>query len=349
MIQLDGVKAGGYHDGTVLLFNKAVGLLVVDGAGGTDLGADTALAGFQHGAVVGINGCDLGHSLCKGNVDGTALIQSQIKGVGHFLLGALFCAQTTAGAFGLVHITSLFLDGDPEVAHKALDGLHLRIRVNFNLFVLCRIHHFGGQDTGGTVQCGEGLVDLGHFAANGGLFLYNIHLKACVGNVQSGLDTGNAAANDQCPFLYRTGACGQRCVQVHLGDGGTTQNNRLLGGFFLVLMNPGALLTDVGNLHHIGVQTCLFTSFAEGIFVHTGGAGAYHHAGKTVLTDGILNQLLTGLGAHILIMCGKDYTGLLTQHFGNFFHIHGGGNVAAAPADEYAYTLHILFLTFCIF
>lgn len=56
-----------------------------------------------------------------------------------------------------------------------------------------RVHHLGGEDAGGAVQRGEGLVDLGHFAADGGLLFNNVHLEARVGNVQRGLNARDAA------------------------------------------------------------------------------------------------------------------------------------------------------------
>ena len=44
IVQLDGVEAGSHDDCAVLFFDEGVGLLVVDSASGTNLGADTALA-----------------------------------------------------------------------------------------------------------------------------------------------------------------------------------------------------------------------------------------------------------------------------------------------------------------
>ena len=71
----DGLEAGGGDDCAIFLLNQLILLGVVDGPGGTDLGADTALAGFQHGTVVGVDGGHLGHRLGEGDVDGPAVVQ----------------------------------------------------------------------------------------------------------------------------------------------------------------------------------------------------------------------------------------------------------------------------------
>ena len=75
------------------------------------------------------------------------------------------------------------------------------------------------------------------------------------------------------------------------------------------LMYPGALLPDVGNFHHIGVEPGGRRRFAECGLVHPGRAGADHDAGQFVFLNGLLDHFLSGLRAHILIMGGKDHTG----------------------------------------
>ena len=75
-------------------------------------------------------------------------------------------------------------------------------------------------------------------------------------------------------------------------------------------MYPGTLLANVGDLYHVGVQAGRRRRFAEGGLVHTGRAGADHDPRELVLADGFFDHILTGLGAHILIVSGKDNTGL---------------------------------------
>ena len=111
-------------------------------------------------------------------------------------------------------------------------------------------------------------------------------------------------------------------------------------------MYPGALLTDVGDLNHVGVQTGGLSGLAEGGFVHTGGAGADHDTGKLMLTDRIADQILTCLRAHILIFGGYNHAGLIPERIGNGFHIHCAGDVGTAMAHEYSNSLHGDFLSY---
>ena len=319
---------------------QPVPLPVINGPGGADLGADAALAAFQHGTEVRVNGGNLGHCLGKGDVNGPAGVQAQVKGVGRLLLGALFRAQAAAGAFGLVHIPGLMPDGHREVSHKALHRLHLGVGHDLNPLMLGRIHHFGGQDAGCTVQGGKGLVNLGHFPPNGRLFLHQIYLKSGLSNVQGRLDAGDASANDQGPLGHGTLPGRQGCVQLDLGNGRPAQNHRLFRGLFFALMNPGALLPDIGNFQHVRVQAGPADCLAKCGFMHPGGAGANHHTGKAVLPDGLHDQVLSGLGTHIRILCGVDNPRFFSKGLRHLDHIHGGGNVGAAPADKNTNSFH---------
>ena len=59
------------------------------------------------------------------------------------------------------------------------------------------VDHLRGEDAGRAVQGREGLVQLGHLAADGGLLFDDVDLEARVGDVQRRLDAGDAAADDQ--------------------------------------------------------------------------------------------------------------------------------------------------------
>ena len=154
-----------------------------------------------------------------------------------------------------------------EVSDEALDRLYLGIRINVDFFILRRIDHLRRQDARRAVERRERLVDLGHFAADGRLFLDDIDLKTRVRNVQRGLNTGDAAADDKCALGNGAGACRERRVELHLCDGRAAKDDGLLGRFFLVLVDPGALLADVRDLDHVAVQPSLFTGLAERLLV----------------------------------------------------------------------------------
>ena len=72
---------------------------------------------------------------------------------------------------------------------------------------------------------------------------------AGIGNVQSRLDTGDTAAYDQRPLGNGAFAGLQRGIQMHLGDGSPHEDHSLLRGFLHILVDPGAMLTDIGDLH----------------------------------------------------------------------------------------------------
>ena len=198
-----------------------------------------------------------------------------------------------------------------EIADEAADGFDLGIGIDVDFFVLRTVNHFRCQDARRAVERRERLVDLGHLAADGRLLFDDIDLKASLGNVQRRLDARDAAANDERALGDRAAARGQRRVQMYLGDGGAAQNDGLFRARFLVLVDPGALLTDVRDLDHIGVQPRLFAGLAERLLVHSGRTGTDDHAGQTVFMDLVLNHLLPGLGTHILIICGENNAGFL--------------------------------------
>ena len=69
---------------------------------------------------------------------------------------------------------------------------------NVDLFMCCCFYHLRSQDTCRTVQCREGLVQLGHSSADAGKFFYDIHFITCFRNIKGRLDSGNTSADDQC-------------------------------------------------------------------------------------------------------------------------------------------------------
>lgn len=86
----------------VFLLDDGILLLVVDGARRADLGADAALAVFQHVAVVGVDGRHLRHSLRKRDIDGAAGVEAEVELVRDLLLRALFGTCAAAGTLRLV-------------------------------------------------------------------------------------------------------------------------------------------------------------------------------------------------------------------------------------------------------
>ena len=238
LFQRDRVVAGRRDDGAVILGDVFVLLRIVDGARGADLGTHAALAGFQHRAVVRIDRRDLRNGLRERDIDGAPLVHAQIELIWHLLLRTFLGTQPAAGADVLFDVACLALDFDVEIADEAADLRHLAVREDADFFVLSGVDHFRGQDARRAVQGREGLVELRHFAADGGLGFDDIDRETRVRDVERGLDSRDAAADDQCALGDRGLARCERCVQLDLGDGGFAQNDRLFGAGFFVLMDP---------------------------------------------------------------------------------------------------------------
>jgi len=58
------------------------------------------------------------------------------------------------------------------------------------------LHQFRGEDAGGTVVGGEGLVELGHDAADADVLFHQIHLQAGIGQIEGSLNPGDAGTDN---------------------------------------------------------------------------------------------------------------------------------------------------------
>ena len=90
-----------------------------------------------------------------------------------------------------------------EVADVAVDLLDLGVGEQRDVRVLRHLDHPRRQDALRAVERREGLGELAHVAADGGLLLDQDHLVAGVGDVERRLDAGDAAADDQRPARDR--------------------------------------------------------------------------------------------------------------------------------------------------
>ena len=332
------VVTGGGHDAAHVLGDDLVLHVVLDGAGGADLGAHAALALGHLTTIFGIDDRLLGDGLREGDVDGRGGTGEFVEGVRRLLAGAFFRAGAAAGAQAPVHIGGALADLDGEVAHVAGDVFHFRHGVQGDVGMLGHVHHLGAQDAGRAVHGGEGLVQLGHLAADGGLAFHQHHGHAAVGAVQGGLDAGHTAADDQHALVDVEGLGEQRLVVAQLGNGHLHQFGGLVGVGHLVLADPGDVLADVGHFEHVAVQAGAFHGAAERGLVHARAAGGHHHAVQLVLVDGRLDGGLAGLGAGVHEVHGVDHIGIGSGRLGDLGAINGAADIAAAVTDENAYS-----------
>ena len=278
-LRLAGVVAdppqnAGEGDGVA---DQSQGLIVLalGDEGEVALHPDVGWAGdFARGRLL-VNHEDIGHRLGEGTVNGLVGTQSHLESAGHFH-GADGSALAAGGAFRFIYVTRVLSDPDLEVAHITLNVHHLTVGQELNPGMSTDIHHLGPQNSGGTVQSGEGLIQLGHLAADGRFPLHQIDLVSGIGDVQGGLDASDASAYNQSRRrdLHLTRI--QGFVEGHTVHCGRHQLPCLAGRLLSIIVYPGALFADVGHLEEVGVHARPLHSAAKGRLVHAGGAGCHH-------------------------------------------------------------------------
>ena len=212
----------------------------------------------------------IGNRLGKRNVNGTAGIQTAVKFIFRFAAGTFFHARAAPGTAVFPHKPGFFANGHRKIPHITRHLFHFTVGIQVDVFILGRFHHFRGENTGRTVQCGEGFIQLCHFAADGGFLFHDIHFVPGVSHIQRRRQSGNTAANDQRPAGPPAAPGRQRRIAFDFCYGRPHQDNGFIGRFFPVFVNPGTLFPDVGNFHHIGVEPFPLRRPAERGFVHTG-------------------------------------------------------------------------------
>jgi hypothetical protein len=83
--------------------------------------------------------------------------------------------------------------------------------------------------------------------------------------------------------------------------GGMDESLGLFGRGHGVVVNPAALLTDVGHLKQVGIEASALDSPAECPLVHTRTAGGNHDAGELVFKNVLGDHLLPRIGTHVLV------------------------------------------------
>ena len=160
----------------------------IDGAGGAEFFAGFAGAFEEVSAVLAVDNRVLGHGLREGGVNGFAVSQTSFVNLVDHLLGTFFLADAAAGAQIGVDRAGFLFDRYREIAHVTIDMGHFSPGEQGNVGMNARRDHLGGENAGGAVEGGEGLVELSHVTANGGLTLNQENMVTCVGDLESSLD-----------------------------------------------------------------------------------------------------------------------------------------------------------------
>ena len=105
------------------------------------------------------------------------------------------CALSTPGALCLVHVSSVFLHIDHEVAGNAGHFFNLGAGQKVDVDMARTVDQFRRNDAHGAVVGGEGLVQLGHDSPDNGGFLHEMNFVATVGKVKGCLDSSDSRPN----------------------------------------------------------------------------------------------------------------------------------------------------------
>jgi hypothetical protein len=77
--------------------------------------------------------------------------------------------------------------------------------------------------------------------------------------------------------------------------------------------------------------------------VHSGGAGANNDTRQFVFGDRVLDDILSCLRTHILIIGGKNDAGFVFQGIGYCLHVNGACDITTTPTDKNTNSLHFVF------
>ncbi len=144
----------------------------------------------------------------------------------------------------------------------------------------------GREDAGGAVQGGEGLVELGHVAADRGLAFDQVDLV--MPHRRFPARPGCRRCRRRPPAWRRRWARGSASSGRLWRTRSTAPETTALAlavAATLVRVHPGDLLADGRHLAQIGVQAGAVAGGAEGLFVQVRRAGGHHHARQAHLLE----------------------------------------------------------------
>ena len=142
--------------------------------------------------------------------------------------------------------------------------------------MLAEGRHLRREDASRAVEGREGLVEHGHVAAYRRVLLDQEDLLAGVGQLEGGLDAGDATANDEHVRVDVDLDGLQGLVERQAVDLRAEDALGLGGRFVGVDGHPRAVLADVGHLHQERVETGVGGRLTERGLVHGGRTGGHH-------------------------------------------------------------------------
>jgi hypothetical protein len=138
---------------------------------------------------------DQGYGLSEVDMDGFILRYFLIKSIRDFD-GAIFDAGGTTRASALYDISGLFNQCYPEISPFPLYTVNFSIAQDLDVGMPADLDQFRREYSNGALIGGEGLVKLGHLAANGGGLINQVNFKARIAKVECGLNTTDTPADN---------------------------------------------------------------------------------------------------------------------------------------------------------
>jgi len=109
---------------------------------------------------------------------------------------AVFDTGCATCAFALYDISGFFKQRYPEASLFPFNTVNFSIAQDFDVWMPADLDQFGREYSDGALIGGEGLIQLGHLAANGGAFVNQINFKARIAKVERGLNTADSPTDN---------------------------------------------------------------------------------------------------------------------------------------------------------
>ncbi len=212
---VEQVIASGKDDIANIDVQHFILLVEIDRARWAEFLASLACAFDKVGAVLLIHHGEVRHGLRERRVHRLAISKPRFVHIVDHFLRALLLTNSAARAKFFVDKTRLLFYRHMEVAHIASHIRHFTPCQQRNVRVCSRLHHAWSENTRGTIQRGESLIELRHVPANGWFTFHQIHMESRIRNFKRRLDSRNAAAHHQSIWIDRNFDLFQRTVLDH--------------------------------------------------------------------------------------------------------------------------------------
>jgi hypothetical protein len=109
---------------------------------------------------------------------------------------AVFCADIAASALIFYNVAGFFRKGYLEVPCVSADAVNFRVAQYLYILMPADLDQFRCEYSNRAVVSREGLIELGHMAADAGSLLHKIDLETCTREIERGLDAADPAADN---------------------------------------------------------------------------------------------------------------------------------------------------------